>query len=234
MKPLQAVSFDFDGTLFDHERASRLALAAVCRVERVSFERFLPVFHKENLLMWDAYGRGEIDSGTIRAGRFQRTLARLGLDATAAERWAEAYLRIYERLPFLIDGAFDIVRRLSGRVRLAIVTNGYTDVQRAKLEATGLRTRIDVLVTSEDAGAAKPSRESFLRAASLLKAPLGSILHVGDSLEGDVRGALAAGMKAAWFCRGGMPAEVPAGIDVVTDLRAIAERCDLPPGPPAA
>lgn len=231
MERIQAVSFDLDGTLFDHERASRLALAAVCRAEGVTFQDFHPVFHEENMQMWDAYGRGEIDSSAIRAGRFRLTLARLGLDAGAAERWAETYLDLYARLPLLIDGAMDVVERLAGRVRIAVVTNGYTDVQQAKIRVTGLRARVDLLVTSEEAGAAKPSPATFLRAASLLDVRPGSVLHVGDSLEGDVRGALAAGMKAAWFCPGGRPAAVPHGIEAVTDLRSIADRHDIPPGP---
>lgn len=229
MERIQAVSFDLDGTLFDHERASRLALAAVCQIEGVSFRGFHPVFHEENTRLWDAYGRGEIDSAAIRAGRFHRTLARLGLDPGAAERWAEAYLGIYARLPFLIDGALEVVGLLSGRVRIAVVTNGYTDVQQAKINATGLRPRVDLLVTSEEAGAAKPSPATFLRAASLLGVPVGSMLHVGDSLDGDVRGALAAGMKAVWFCRGGGDATIPEGIEIATDLRSIAVRNDIPP-----
>jgi putative hydrolase of the HAD superfamily len=229
MNRIEAISFDLDGTLFDHERASRLAIAAVCHAAGTSFERFFPVFHEENLRLWDAYGRGEINAGAIRAGRFERTLDRLGLDPSQAGQWAEPYLDIYARLPFLIPGAMDILETLSGRTRLAIVTNGYLDVQTVKLDLTGLRRRFDVVVTSEEVGEAKPSPKAFLRAAESLGLPPSAILHVGDSLAGDVRGAENAGMSAIWFRpEPGLDA-APEGVDTVSDLCEIVGRLETEP-----
>ena len=45
----------------------------------------------------------------------------------------------------------------------------------------------------------KPSRHMFDEAVRLLDVPAEQILHVGDNLEKDVYGAVAAGMQSAWF-----------------------------------
>ena len=55
------------------------------------------------------------------------------------------------------------------------------------------------LVTSEFARAYKPRAEIFHAALNLMQANPSSVLHVGDSLSADVRGAQALGIDNAWI-----------------------------------
>ncbi len=213
IRPL-AVSFDLDGTLFDHHRASRHALEILCREAGIDFERFLPVFERRNQELWDDYAAGRIDSSGIRSRRFERTFADLGIDGPDPAEWGERYLEIYQGCPFPVDGAEETLRRLHGRMILAIVTNGYTSTQHRKLESTGLARFFDLVLTSEEVGEPKPAPGIFRRAAERLALDAGRILHVGDSLESDVAGARAAGFQAAWFRPDGTP-EDAAGEDVM-------------------
>ncbi|HEV2786980.1 MAG TPA: HAD hydrolase-like protein, partial [Solirubrobacteraceae bacterium] len=67
----------------------------------------------------------------------------------------------------------------------------------------------------------KPAPGIFRRALALAGAAPdeGRALHVGDSLEADVAGALGAGLRAVLVARAGSwPAEVPAGVPVVRSL----------------
>jgi 2-haloacid dehalogenase/putative hydrolase of the HAD superfamily len=81
------------------------------------------------------------------------------------------------------------------------------------------------VVTSEDAGAYKPSPLIFQRALALLGLRADEVVHVGDSLHADVAGARAAGIAAVWINRSGRP--VPDGMDpasVIGDLTDLTAR----------
>lgn len=56
-------------------------------------------------------------------------------------------------------------------------------------------------VGAESVGAFKPQSRPFLRVAELLEAAPGEVVHVGDREDADVRGALAAGLRAWRFDR---------------------------------
>ncbi len=57
------------------------------------------------------------------------------------------------------------------------------------------------VVTSEDCRSYKPRPEMFEAAIKLLRLPPQRVMHVGDSLTADVRGAIAAGIPVAWINR---------------------------------
>jgi len=63
----------------------------------------------------------------------------------------------------------------------------------------------DRVVTKEDARAYKPRSEMFEKALSLLGMQESEVLHVGDSLGSDVRGARAMGIPVLWLNRRGRP-----------------------------
>lgn len=75
--------------------------------------------------------------------------------------------------------------------RVAATTNGFARFQLPILDALGLRSRFDAVVTPDRAGACKPSPRYF-------GARPGLVAHVGDSLWQDVRGARRAGVDALW------------------------------------
>jgi putative hydrolase of the HAD superfamily len=106
---------------------------------------------------------------------------------------------------------------------LALVTNGASCLQREKLAASGLADRFDAIVVSGDLGAGKPDPAIFAHALSAVGAEPGEAVMVGDNLEKDVDGALAAGLDAIWLNRDGK--ERAAGRP---DLREIASLDDLP------
>lgn len=59
----------------------------------------------------------------------------------------------------------------------------------------------DWIVTSEDCRAYKPRREIFEKALGLLGLSAAEVLHVGDSLGSDVRGAKSQGIPVLWINR---------------------------------
>jgi putative hydrolase of the HAD superfamily len=73
------------------------------------------------------------------------------------------------------------------------------------LERVGLSPLLDGVVTSAAVGAAKPAPGIFSHALALAGVPAGDAVHVGDSLEEDVRGAAACGIEPVLLRRDGEP-----------------------------
>lgn len=80
------------------------------------------------------------------------------------------------------------------------------------------------MVTSEEAGAKKPSREIFDYAVKRAGAEASSSAMIGDDLENDVHAALAAGFaRAVWFNPSGSQGDVSdSRISVVKSLEELA------------
>ena len=89
----------------------------------------------------------------------------------------------------------------------------------------GLEPYLDFKVISAVFGAAKPDPKIFLEAVRLSKVPIEAIVHVGDSLEDDVRGAHRAGIKSIWLDRSDRHATLTKDhqdfVTVIRDLREL-------------
>ena len=121
--------------------------------------------------------------------------------------------RPYEEVP-------DVLRALrADSVRLVVVSNWDVSLHDV-LEETGLAPLLDGVVTSAEAGSAKPDGRIFARGLALAGVAAGEALHVGDSVEHDVAGALAAGIGALLVVRDGT-APAPDGVRTIADLRPL-------------
>ncbi len=85
------------------------------------------------------------------------------------------------------------------------------------LERTRLAPLLDGVVSSAAAGATKPAPEVFRAALEVAGAEPGEALHVGDSADKDVAGALALGMRAVLIDRAA-GAAAGAGAPVIRSL----------------
>jgi putative hydrolase of the HAD superfamily len=102
--------------------------------------------------------------------------------------------------------------------RLVVVSNWDVSLHEM-LRTTGLDTLVDGAISSAEAGAAKPATAIFEQALALAGGGGAQrALHVGDSLEHDVAGALAAGLQPVLVVRDGRAPDVPAGVRVVRSL----------------
>jgi putative hydrolase of the HAD superfamily len=111
-----------------------------------------------------------------------------------------------------------LARLRAGGARLAVVSNWDVSLHDV-LERTGLRALLDAVVISAELGVAKPQPAIFHAALRRLGAQAADALHVGDSLELDVAGARAAGLRAVLVARDGEPA--PAGVATVSSLTGL-------------
>ena len=93
-----------------------------------------------------------------------------------------------------------------------------------QLERTGLSELLDGALSSAEVGAPKPDPEIFTRALALAGARPEEALHVGDDVDADVRGALAAGIEPVLIDRDGSLAP-PAGVRRIASLAELPALC---------
>lgn len=153
---------------------------------------------------------------TLREYRHSTTIARPDLSHDLASQRHESIrevLRAAAEDPNLSKAAYDIfyserqrveffddvlpaLEWLSNRYPIAAITNGNSN-----LKAIGIEHYFSVTFTAADFGVAKPDPRIFHAAASALGVSPNQMLHVGDDLQLDVRGAQSAGLQAAWLVR---------------------------------
>jgi putative hydrolase of the HAD superfamily len=164
-------------------------------------------------------------------GRDQSTLAELrnrcaavlsdelGIPGLPVPQAREALLAALRFEPF--PDAAPALRELRARgLRLVVASNWDCSLPEV-LERTGLAPLVDAVVTSAEAGARKPDPALFEVALAAAGCAASEALHAGDSLENDVAGASAAGIRPVLVDRGG-ELRAPAGVPVVTGLEGLA------------
>jgi HAD superfamily hydrolase (TIGR01549 family) len=168
---------------------------------------------------------------TYRTQAWRAALAELGADGLAlAEAMADAYDAAQRAGHPLIDGAREAVEGLSASFRMGLLTNGPSDIQRLKLEGTGLASAFDAVVVSGETGVGKPSPDAFRLVLEGLEVDPSEAVMVGDSWERDVEGALAAGIHPVWISRDRpVPGTNPA-VTVVASVGEITEALAELPG----
>jgi len=117
--------------------------------------------------------------------------------------------RAYPEVPAALESL-----RAAG-ARLAVVSNWDISLHDV-LERTELRALVDTVVISAELGVGKPDPAIFRAALDRLGATAADAMHVGDSVEHDVEGARAAGVRAVLVARNGVAP--PDGVRVVATL----------------
>ena len=170
MKHYKHIFFDLDHTLWDFEANSRAVLRELHQEFALSErsigpEEFIPAYEKVNRGLWDAMENGAMDRETLRSLRFHQALRSFGVEDNAmASRMERLYMERCPKRPGLVPGAQRLLEELHQRYALHIITNGFTETQAMKLQASGIRHFFAVVLTSEQAGAAKPSVRIFRHA----------------------------------------------------------------------
>jgi HAD superfamily hydrolase (TIGR01509 family) len=204
----RAALMDLDDTIFDHQLHRREALAAVraaipslagAGIEQLERTHDLHLQRTHRALLANA-----LTLDQARTERLRGMLSDLGCPAGDAEiALAEsAYRAAYDREWRAVPGARELIRRLRELgVLIAVITNGRTLEQTAKIRALGLQDAIDHVFASEAVGAEKPAPAFFDHVMSRLSLSCAQCVVVGDLWETDIRGALDSGIDAIWLNR---------------------------------
>ena len=141
----------------------------------------------------------------------------LGPGAPDLQTVRSAMLGSLEFTPF--PDAEPALRDLRNRGKRVVVASNWDCSLPEVLDRAGLGGLVDGVVSSAVAGRAKPAPDVFLEALRVAGTEPADAMHVGDSVENDVEGARAAGIRAVLVARNGDP---PAGVTAVRSLEEVA------------
>jgi putative hydrolase of the HAD superfamily len=198
--PIRAVLFDLDDTLLRYRRSSGTLL-------RESFESVGvdPVFPVE--AYYDQFRRFADRTNSVAELRrecFAALCADRGRGPDLGRRVADAYAaeRDHRDVEW-VAGAREVMGSLSEHYRVGVVTNSPADAARQKVDAAGVDEYAETVVFAGHDTPAKPAPEPFDRALEALDADPARAAHVGDSLQSDIAGANAAGLRSVLFAADG-------------------------------
>ena len=182
----RAIIFDLDDTLYperDYVLSGFRAIAAWLEKEKkVSSSES----YSELKSLFDAGVRGDTFNQWLRGKRLSDELV-------------PSLVRVYrEHTPVLtpFEGAEEVLTSLQKTYRLALLSDGYLEVQKAKLKALGLERFFEVVVFSDQWGREhwKPSVRPFKTAAELLHLEPSEMVYVADNPVKDFLGARQVGI----------------------------------------
>ncbi|MEU8892917.1 HAD family hydrolase [Streptomyces sp. NPDC048442] len=203
--PQPLALFDLDNTLVD-----RTAALADCVTEYCATANYGP-----EIAVWLSTELADRAAPTD----FTRLREVFGLPETGEQLWQ----RYVETMASAVSCRPEVLEALAElRSRgwtVGVVTNGASDIQRAKLRATGLADLSDGVAVSGDLEVRKPDQRLFALAAR----ECGTILDrggwmIGDNPAGDIGGGHEAGLHTIWLRGRPWPDGLPAAHHVVDDV----------------
>jgi putative hydrolase of the HAD superfamily len=229
-KRYRAFILDADNTLFDFDAAESAALQEALLA--VGFQSFsddtFDHYHRINEELWKLFERGLIDQKQLRIERFRRLFAVLPQKQSPGPdpvHVGELYIEALSEKGILLAHALPVLRSMSARVPLVLLSNGVARVQRQRIERSGIGAYFQDILISAEVGLAKPDPAIFELAVERLPCGKTEILCVGDSPSSDIRGGRAAGLDTCWFTPPGSsyPPEEPPPLYTITDLRQLLD-----------
>jgi putative hydrolase of the HAD superfamily len=234
MQP-KALFFDLDDTLIDDASSVSRSVEAVHRTlqleAQIPLATFAETFARVSESIWTNNDTLLWDLKAARLLVWRNALVAHGLHDEAMHLLArDAYTRARLEAILFAD-TIAVLKKLHGRISLAVITNGNGEGQRGKMRAAGIDRYFDLIVGIDDGGALKPDGAIFRHALERLSLEPADVWHVGDSLLHDVAGAHNAGLRSVWYNYRGRTLEPHHPqphyeIASLTDLLALLEKQD--------
>lgn len=218
--PYSTVLFDLDHTLLDSDESEAVAFADVMRFAGVQdFQPLLGTYRKINLALWMEVEAGTLAAEHVRTKRFEEFNGIAGIDADPAAM-GEVFVRGLGRHGRLYPGAIEMLEAVGSMAVMGLVTNGISDVQRARIARLGLDGLFSAIVVSSEVDVAKPAAAIFdIVFDSLGRPDRSSAVMVGDSLTSDMAGAHRFGIATCWYNPAGRSVDVDFALDhIVAEL----------------
>jgi putative hydrolase of the HAD superfamily len=194
--------FDLDHTLWDFDANARVTLQQLhIDLNLVDkgihdFDLFYKNYLVHNEKLWERYRSGYIRQEELRIKRMWLTLLDFQVaDEELARQLSELFLQLLPTRTILFPDTREVLQYLTDKgYHLHLITNGFELVQHGKLKSSGIIHFFKEVITSEGSNSLKPQKEIFDYALNKTGAAIEESIMIGDSIEVDIAGAIAAGM----------------------------------------
>lgn len=195
--PIAAISFDIDHTLIDFEAVLENSLYRVSQVIAAEISVVVSIDELVEIgkQTFANYAGDSMDFSKIRKLSFHNLLESRQLDTDFADMLFDVFMEERFRQTVFMPGAEELLSNIPAGIKVAVLSNGNSDPKRL-----GFAHYFEEILIGEDLAEKKPHVGAFSRLMEVLDiSDPAHILHVGDSLHDDVKGAKDAGVKAIWF-----------------------------------
>ena len=210
--PIKAVLFDMFDTLMMIRKNHEFYSPSLMRMYRylnkngvnVSFDTFQKAYIKTRD---ELYAKANVNLEEPHFNvRVSETLKSLGYNydvsspivAAATAEFCEEFMTFV----YLDENTESLLRILHGKYKLGIISNfAIPECVDKLLKTHGLDKLFDAIVVSGAVNKRKPSPEVFERTLKALGVSASETVFVGDTLDADIEGAKAVGMKAVYIER---------------------------------
>lgn len=210
--PVKAVLFDMFDTLMLIEKNHEFYSPSLMRMYRflvskgveVPFEEFNSTYIK---IRDGLYRQADLNWEEPHFNvRVAETLQKLGYNydvshpvvAEATSKFCDEFMK-YVRID---SDAASVLEKLHGQYRLGIISNfAIPECVHKLLQTAGIEQFFDVIVVSASVNKRKPASEIFESTLKVMGFSASEVVFVGDTIDADVEGSKAAGMKAVYIER---------------------------------
>ena len=223
---IKAISFDGDGTLWDFEKVMRRSLRHVLKeLEKVDpkaatmldIEKMITV---RNRLAEKLKGK-ETNLEEIRLKAFRQTLKDIGRPNDAlASHLNTVYLKHRFEDIELFKDVLPTLETLREKYNLGLLSNGNSYPERCGLEGI-----FQFIIFSQEYGVEKPDPKIFQITLEKAGCSKQELLHVGDSLETDITGAIKAGINCVWLNRRSLKNNL--GVKIDYEISSLLELLEI-------
>lgn len=205
-----AIVFDLDDTLLDFSACEIQALRKSLTTVAIDLSddewlTFWQTYQPISSSYWKQKQNNSLSRQQVIEASLRDTFAALDYEYLNSPKLAQIYWHTFCQTACLNTGVMETVEYLSDNYKLGIVTNGYTDSQTSRLQASGLANFFQSVVISESVSYRKPAPEIFNIALKELQITPQETLFVGDSISHDYQGTINAGIDFCYYSKPSKP-----------------------------
>ena len=204
----EAILFDLDDTIIAHTAVAGDLWQSLCFeyagvIGRVDSNELLRTIDNVRDWFWadpERHRQKRLNLFQARRELLEFTFSEIGLDdISIAHQIADKYSTRREEIAELFPGSLDTLEYFKTLdIKMALVTNGASDLQRAKIERFGLSRFFDYILVEGEYGVEKPDKSVFLHALNILEVNGEDTWMIGDDLNRDIAGAQNVGVFSVW------------------------------------
>lgn len=199
------VLLDFDDTLIDTQGYATTCLHTLYSKHQLNQyfateTEFTDIYHKHVGKLWEAYALGKIDKQTLLGTRFDKTFEHIpSITKDFLADLSKDFMQLTIQNDVHIDGAKEVLEYLKSKYQIAMLSNGFSEMQYDKLDNAGFTLYFDDVILSDVVGVNKPHPDIFNFALNKLGVTAQQTIMIGDNYLADIKGAMDSNIDQIWY-----------------------------------
>ena len=199
-KTYKILFFDLDDTLLDYTGDEKKCIEKVFEIHgmTISDDVFELYYSIDD---WQLFTMGNITAKTVITDHFRRMLKMLEVSSDEiSDMCDEFYEAMYSSFT-LKDGVLELLNYLKDKnYKLYITSNGFSEIQRNRIEKSGIGKYFDNVYISEEIDLRKPGKAFFNYVFNRVpESKLKNVLIIGDAPTSDILGGINSGIDTCWL-----------------------------------